>query len=536
MKKKLFCKGSKFGLITMLLVFIVSATVFAAGGSQSPSGAGGLTEITHLVWDVGTMPKDQGTLTDSWWTRYVNAKVAPLGAKVKFIVMPRPQEGQILSTMLAANNAPDISKTYEMTLLKTYISGGGVADLTQYVDRFGSNIKSLYGPEILADVEYDGKIYYLPHYNNGITNSTTWIRKDWLDAIGMDVPSTTEEFYQVLKAIKEKDPGKRGASLIPLALSGGAFVNSMNIGFWEYERVALPGFMKESFTPEKLLTPYPMWPDVKEGWRYLSKLYHEGLFPDIFLTDKDESLFRQNIARGNVFAFMGPGHYPYNASYGFLYDRLLEVDPNAYLENIDTFKASKNAPRVEYRETNPLYEYKWFVPASCKNVELTVKVLNFLCSDEGYLVGAMGVPDVDYKMVNGLPTPIDREKYNARVPWLEPNYGTMAKAFPHPEDFEKFLNIYITRFNPVFHDKIKKEARRLSDIKGYPPTLGAPTPVADKLNPTVRNYWNEAIVKVVFASQSDFDRLYDEAVKEFKSLGGDDITAEALRIYAQQKH
>ena len=522
-------------VFVILLVMVVSVSLFAGARAQGPQAGGSITEITHIVWDRGTIPAIQGTLLDNWWTRYVNEKIAHLGAKISYIAIPRPQEAQLLSTMLAANNAPDISKTNEIPLLKTYLTGGGVADITGYVDRFGPNIKALLGPEVIEDIKYDNKLYWIPHMQNGIESRTTWIRKDWLDAVNLDTPSTPEEFYNVLKVIKEKDPGRRGASLIPLAIPAGANNVSINPSFSNYDSVGLPGFIKEPLTPEKLLTPIPMWPEYKEAFRFLNRLYAEGLITDAFITDRDESLFRQNIARGDVFAFINFGHYPYHSAYGGLYDRLRETDAKAVLANVSTFRSSKTASRMEYRETNPVYGYRFFVPASSRNVELAVKVLDFLSSEEGYLVGGLGILDQDYTMVNNVPTPINRDSYLARVPWIEPQYGLMAKPYTRPQDKLLFLENYIKDFNPVYYDQIRAEANYLSDITAFPPTISAPTPVSDKQAPIIRDFWAEEIVKAVFASPVNFDRIFDDAVKEYKTLGGDDIAAEALRLYAQQR-
>src|SRR5699024_7776392 len=37
-----------------------------------------------------------------------------------------------------------------------------------------------------------------------------WINEEWLDNLGMDMPETTEEFYEYLKAVKEQDPNGNG--------------------------------------------------------------------------------------------------------------------------------------------------------------------------------------------------------------------------------------------------------------------------------------------------------------------------------------
>ncbi|MDR3193414.1 MAG: extracellular solute-binding protein [Treponema sp.] len=511
-------------LSACLAALALMGNALYAGGSQgSVAKPGQLTEITYIVWDRGTVPPGQGTIDDNWWTRYVNEQVASLGVKIKYVPIPQSQESQMMSTMLAANNAPDLAKTSDIPLLKTYISGGGITDITALVDRFGPNIKALLGDSVLQDIKYDGKIYFLPHLQNGITGTATWIRRDWLDAVGMDVPSTAEEFYQVLKVIKEKDPGKVGSALVPFGMIG------QNFSGWD--GLILPGFVKDPPAPERFLVPFPMWPETKEALRWMNKLYAEGLLTDQFIIDRDQSMFRQKIARGEMFAFQAAGHYPYHSAYGSLYDKLRDVNPNARLESIDTFRQSKTAERIAYWARIPTYQYRWFIPFSSKNAELVVKVYNWMSSEAGYMVGGMGTEGEDYKIANGVPTVIDEKAYLSRVPWIEPQYGLASKPYSKPQDKELFLTNYIKDFNPAYHNQIKKEAVFLSDVKYFPPTISVPTPVSDKLTPVVSSFWSDTIAKIVIAPQANFDRIFDDAVREYRALGGDEIAAEAQRLY-----
>ena len=503
-----------------------SAGSAAGSSSASPDAPTEIVEISLLVWDRGTIPSDQGTLDSNWWTEYTNEQVAPLGASVVYVTIPRAQEAELLSTMLAANNAPDLSKTNEQPLLKTYITGGGVHDMTDQIEQYGANIKELLGEAHLAENSIEGRIYAIPHLQNGITNRTTWMRTDWLEAIGMDIPNTPDEFYEVLKAIKEQDPGNVGSALIPFGM--------ISQKFSLFENIVLPGFVKETPTPEKMLIPFQMWPETKDALQYLNKLYNEGLLTDEFILDKDESMFRQKIARGEMFAFIAAGHYPYHSAYGLLYDKVRETTPDATLANVDTFKLSANADRVEYYERNPVYQYKWFVPSSSKNLDTAVKVLDWMSSKAGYEVAGLGLEGEDYTIVEGIPAAIDQDAYLARVPWIEPQYGTMGKPYPNPADKETFLLNYIKDFNPDYHDQIKAEANYLADLKYYIPTVSLPTPISDKVTPILTNYWNEEVAKIITAKPAEFDAIFENMLKEFKSMGGDDKAEELVAKFREQ--
>lgn len=75
---------------------------------------------------------------------------------------------------------------------------------------------------IAAFAKADGNIYSLPsgpyaEKANSVT-SVPLIRQDWLDAVGMEMPTTTDELTEVLRAFKTKDPNGNGlADEIPVS-------------------------------------------------------------------------------------------------------------------------------------------------------------------------------------------------------------------------------------------------------------------------------------------------------------------------------
>ena len=509
-----------------------SSTASIGGGTTSSTTAPAqpqpqeIIELTQILWDRGTIPSTQGTLEDNWWTRYMDEKLAPIGAKLSYVIIPRAQEAELLSTMLAANNAPDLSKTGNDSLFKTYVMGGGVADMTPYIDAFGDSIRELFSETQLKECMIGGKIYSLPFLRNGITIRTNFIRKDWLDAIGAEIPGTPDEFYEVLKAIKAQDPGGVGSALVPFGMMGQKFST------WDLS--VMPAFVTEDPTPEKMLTPFPMWPEAKDTLGYLNMLYNEGLLTDDFILDKDESMFRQKITRGEMFSFNASAHYPYHSAYGYLHDKLRETQPEAELLRIDPFKPTADAPHVEYWEGNPMFSYKWFVPASSKHAELAVKVLNFMSSKEGYMVGCLGFEGEDYTYVDSVPTPVDAQSYTERIPWIEPQYGSLALPFPNPADKELFLLNYIKDFNPDYHQTIKDTAIFMSDLEFYVPTISLETPVSDKVTPALNNFWENEIAKIIMAPAANFEQVFDTAIAEYKSLGGDAKTEELIAAFHEQ--
>lgn len=75
----------------------------------------------------------------------------------------------------------------------------------------------MYGLPTIAEMgfEVDGE-----NYEIGSVRHMTMINKTWLDALGLDMPTTIGELYTVLKAFKEKDPnGNNKADEIPVGFN-----------------------------------------------------------------------------------------------------------------------------------------------------------------------------------------------------------------------------------------------------------------------------------------------------------------------------
>ncbi|WP_284638962.1 extracellular solute-binding protein [Paenibacillus silviterrae] len=64
-------------------------------------------------------------------------------------------------------------------------------------------------PVIMNNSSIDGKNYGI-YRGRALGRNGINYRKDWLEAVGMQPPKTIDDFYNMLKAFKEKDPDKNG--------------------------------------------------------------------------------------------------------------------------------------------------------------------------------------------------------------------------------------------------------------------------------------------------------------------------------------
>jgi putative aldouronate transport system substrate-binding protein len=87
--------------------------------------------------------------------------------------------------------------------------------LNDLVEQHAPNIQKMFleTPDLKALAAYsDGNLYTLPSLipNRPSSFDTFSINKVWLDKLGLAVPTTLDEYHQVLKAFKEKDPNGNG--------------------------------------------------------------------------------------------------------------------------------------------------------------------------------------------------------------------------------------------------------------------------------------------------------------------------------------
>lgn len=212
--------------------------------------------------------------------------------------------------MMAAMNYPDVITGYNFEkypgrLAAMYEEGVSV-DLRDYMDEYMPNFKKLIGeyPDLARDIRLDNGAYtyvstfYDIHDEEDRIASSIFglaLRKDWLDAVGLEVPTNMEEWYRVLKAFKTQDPNGNGQNdEIPMCMASSG---------WKYFLPAYgidddPSIVVDENGNEKVIFGF-MSDAYKEYLQELNKWYTDGLFDNMFAQtsiEKREELVLNNIA------------------------------------------------------------------------------------------------------------------------------------------------------------------------------------------------------------------------------------------------
>ncbi len=205
------------------------------------------------------------------------------------------------SLIFASNDLPDAFWGEGMSDADILTNQEFFIPLNDLIDKYGTNIKKVFAkrPETkLSIIASDGNMYSLFRVRELYfpAGRTTWgINKKWLDRLGLEIPKTTDDFYNVLKAFKTQDPNQNGKDdEIPFifhhAMGSGSVRSAADFypAFGVYENTSNSELTYHLMLRDGKVVFTPMDPGYKEALKYLNKLYAEGLLDkEIFTTDSN---------------------------------------------------------------------------------------------------------------------------------------------------------------------------------------------------------------------------------------------------------
>lgn len=116
---------------------------------------------------------------------------------------------------ISAGQVPDIFVVKDYATYQQLYLSDLLEDMTDVYETYASDktkeIFETYNQDyIFGPVTEGGRIMAIPCPNSVYDTQFMWIRKDWLDILGLEVPHTLEEIEAVARAFVEQDPGGNG--------------------------------------------------------------------------------------------------------------------------------------------------------------------------------------------------------------------------------------------------------------------------------------------------------------------------------------
>ena len=317
---------------------------------------------------------------------------------------------QSLNTMLASGELPDIIQG-QRTNLEPLISQGAFMPLNDLL-QYAPNIQRFFEefPDAArAGTGPDGKIYFFAGSLGGepgkaVPSMGFFLRKDWLDKLGLAEPTTLEEYKNVLYAFRNDDPNGNGEKdEVPLFYRDRGIWNVLQLwgasNGWtigEDDQVH-HGRYEQSYADA--LTELAQW-------------YADGVIdPEIFTRG---SQARQFLLGNNV----GGATVDWFSSTGAVNDTVREQVPDINFAAIAP-PADVNGVVKQAFSRASIHGFAWGLSKDCKDPIKAIQLLDFVLSDTGRTLFGFGIEGEDYNLVDGQPVPTEKALTN---PAGYPNY------------------------------------------------------------------------------------------------------------------
>ena len=368
---------------------------------------------------------DGETYENNAYTRLLNERLNVQNQDV-FEAMDE-QYTDSVTVVIAQNDLPDVMIVEDLDELQYLVDNDMIADLTDsYNNCMSDTIKNIYGSygrDILDVVTFGGKIMAIPETNISDGPNLIWLRKDWMDALGLSAPRTLSDVEEIIRQFKEKDPGHNGAGntvglVCDTSLCGGCGYSSeytLDIIFAAYG-----AFPKQWIYDEDGNVVYgSVQPEAKEALAHIHELYKEGILDQDFLMRTSSNLI-ELIVDGQCGSFFGPWWAPNNPL-------MQAVEQNKDAEWQPYLIATEKSGLTSYHTQNPSGKY------------IVVR--------KGY-----EYPEIACKIVSVL---FDYLRYNDRdnqeiVDYYKENVDPTARPFAINVDYNNALQICYGELNHVF--------------------------------------------------------------------------------------
>ena len=526
--------------LVLALALIATLGITSAFGADEGFVDGKFTETRHITVEIYNRNNDGGSdPTNNVWTEYLKkGMLEKYNVEVEYVSVGRWTETDDIAQLLADKQAPDISYTYGYNTIISYANmkdengNPGVIDLAPYLEEYKDytkNIVSLLGNE--ENLYYDkdpetGAVWMIEGVRADTSRITTFIRKDWLDTLGLALPTTEEEFHNALVAFRDNADKLLGADadkMIP-------YTTSTDIG-WRNDLMSVSK-VPEDVTDETLFVygyddRHLLYPGYKEGIRVLNKWYNEGLVWKDFGLYNDSTQEDDNMKAGYVGAFMHNWDYPFRNGEDCINLNLQRnVGENAMFVPIDCFKNDAGITR-KFMGAAVGSDRKIFLPSTNKEPLASLLYIDFISSPE---------------VIKYLQTGLEGTNFNLTADGayeILPATGEWVKNSGNNIDYTMTCNgLYLGEATgattalsyPGIPADIVIQANEYGKNNGrYPAHFNVGTIESEtEVGTSLQTKRDEIFTKAVTASVEDFDSVYDSELADYMNMGGEEIINERI--------
>lgn len=395
----------------------------------------------------------------------------------------------------------DISYLSDYNLLNTYYRMNSIVNIAPYLDQYStelSDLTDLLGDEnVYSCTDDPSEVWYLSKKDFEPDSMVTFIRRDWLEKLGLDVPDSREELHDCLLAFRDNADillGDDSSNMIPFFVDDNPGISAKplfdscldtainNKEFYENGccRVTQDGY--------------------RDGLEILNEWYLQGLLP------KDYQSIRPNtkeayepIENGYVGAFCAKYDYLYANGDRSHIKAFHEIcgDESDYIA-VNTFENSYGVYTSWQEDYLSGSDDKVFLPSTCSDPLACLVYLNWISKSDN--ISAIH----NINSGSDANDPFDSDRYLITCQGFNSDAGLY--------DVQKADQAKQTAFEVQVIQRGNKCVRYNESIFEY---INSEIDIVNAYPDSTRNF----ICSVVSAPEGDFDAVYNENYDDYLELG-----------------
>lgn len=374
--------------LILTLALLVACFVPAVASASEP--------IVLKAWGAFTFD-DQSGITNYADQQTWKEIEKRLGIKVEWTTVSGLERETPFGLLMASNELPDFIVDINPLLLEEFGRKGALIPLNALMEDM-PNLQKLFEADVQAKpsiTSEDGNVYFFPRLMEPATRywPGLMIRKDWLDELGLALPTTTDEYFDALLAIKEGIPGVTKAFTGTDSTEG-----ALRTLIWAFGVGARgTGNGNDDFFVEDDVIKFGANdPRYRDALAYLNKMYAAGLI-DTEMTTNQATNTRTNMVTGASASTFGS--FSGNLS---AFNGLLEADGKGTpLVPLAPLYGPTGERTSMGHHTSIDLGYGGAITSTSDKAEAVVKLFDYLYSDEGRELLYWGVEGETFEMVDG---------------------------------------------------------------------------------------------------------------------------------------
>lgn len=425
------------------------------------------------------------------------------GYKVNYEILPLESYDDKLNLLMANKEEIDIVKL-SGSQYQRLANEGALEPLDELLEEYGKTLLDVNTKESWESAKIDGVIYGIPEKApKPFVNGGFAIRSDVLDQLGMEIPTTIDEFYNLLVAIKEQ------TDMIPFT------------GFEHlvYEIAGAFGVVTQWEDVDGQVKNRIENPGMVEYLEFMNKLYDEGLI-DSEWPINNSAVAQEKFTSGKA-AIMTYG-WGISAA---VTTALASNFPDSEIELILGLEG-ENGQKGSWVQATSV---GWYIgiPKASKNKEHAMKYMDLKVQPETFEKLAIGIEGTHWEKdaegkINPILPKFNEERNNADWFITSTDQELYAKLWP-----------VRTRKDKVIGETFEKLQAMMEYGKVDLNATAPPLEVNAKYNQKLLTLEKDYILKAI-AGTEDLAN-YDKFITQWKAEGGTEAQKEMNDWYTNKK-